>query len=70
MWSAIASKLCSNDAFVIPLAFKNYGWWPELPLLLKKDNLTKNSEKCWKEPITFRFQENDTFVITFQNYGW
>ena len=41
--------------------------WP--PALLKKENLTKNSEKSWKGQIAFRLQENDTFVITLQNYG-
>jgi hypothetical protein len=41
------------------------------PPLLKKENLTIiSTTKFWKGSIAFRLQENDTFVITFQNYGW
>ena len=67
-----------NDTFAI--LFKNYGWWPEPPsnmasTVIKKRKFEKqfnkkNSEKSWKGPIAFRLQENDTFAITFQNYGW
>jgi hypothetical protein len=45
----------------------HYQTW--LPPLLKKENLTKNSEKSLEGPIAFRLQENDTFVINFPKYG-
>jgi hypothetical protein len=54
--------------FVIP--FKNYGWWPEPPLL-KKENLTNfNKKKLWKGPNAFRLQENDTLEAIAGCFNW
>ena len=75
-WSegAIASKFIEMIHLWSPLRImvddlNRHQTWP--PPLLKKENLTKISiEKSWKRSIAFRLQENDTSVITFQNYGW
>ena len=42
--------------------------WP--PLLLKIENLTKNSEKSSKATIATKLWVKDTFMIPFKNYGW